>query len=169
VLQRLPRVNRLLSMAFVRSFPIRRSIEDSPKSSFPAPDTGNEKFNCRPVLSAQLVRSCSAQSGNLSRGFCTSVLAAFNRLIATGYTTATIANCKIGGDLRHFASLWAPRLETTLQAPACSATNESSQPAFQTRLTAAKPRQRPSSTATQKMAQNGTFSKAKVPNHRPLM
>jgi hypothetical protein len=34
--------------------------------------------------------------------FCTSVLAAFNRLIATGYTTATIANCKIGGGLRPF-------------------------------------------------------------------
>ena len=58
---------------------------------------------------------------------------------------------------RWFAPLWAPELETTVQAPACSATNESSQPAFQTRLTAEKPRQRSSSTATQKWPEMAVF------------
>ena len=140
--------------------------------SCPPCRTGNAVCgsNCtegsNPFLSAQVMRSCSAQSGNLSRGFCTSVLAAFNRLIATGYTTATIANCKIGGDLRPFGP---HSLKPRCKPQPVRRLAESSQPALQTRLTAAKPRQRPSSTATQKMAQNGGFWKAKAPNHRPLM
>jgi hypothetical protein len=47
-------------------------------------------------------RNLSFARTRLSLMFCTSLLAAFNRLIATGYTTATIANCKIGGGLRPF-------------------------------------------------------------------
>jgi hypothetical protein len=90
----------------------------------------------------------------LSLLFCTSVLAAFYRLIAIGYTTAPIANGKIGAGLRHFGP---HSLKPRCKPQPIPRLSESSQPALQTRLTAAKPRQRPSSSATRKMAENGAF------------
>lgn len=44
-----PPLQRLL---FVRSLPIRRSVEKSRQFSVPALNSGDEKFNCRLVLSA---------------------------------------------------------------------------------------------------------------------
>jgi hypothetical protein len=96
----------------------------------------------------------SDSDSDWSRGFCTSVLAAFKRRIAIGYTTAPIANGKIGAGLRHFGP---HSLKPRCKPQPVPRLSESSQPALQTRLTAAKPRQRPSSTATRKMAENGAF------------
>jgi len=42
----------MLTEMLVDSFPICLSIKKSPQSNFPTPHRSNEKFNCRPVLSA---------------------------------------------------------------------------------------------------------------------
>ena len=70
---------------------------------------------------------------------------------------------------RCFAPLWAQSLKPRCKPQPVPRLTESSQPAFPTRFTAAKPRHGPSSTPTLKMAQNGAFWKAKAPNHRSLM
>ncbi len=94
----------------------------------------------------------------LSHMFCTSLLAAFNRLIATGYTTATIANCKIGAGLRPFGP---QSLKPRCEPQPVPRLTESSQPALQTRLTAAKPGHRPSSTATREWRKMALFRRPK--------
>jgi hypothetical protein len=38
-----------VSGSFVRSFPIRQRVEESPQAGFPSSDACHEKFNSRPV------------------------------------------------------------------------------------------------------------------------